>query len=64
MLQVYIDKINSHNWTNHKLKSSLILATYTNCGLIEFARSCGTELPIDIDNIINNLIESDRTNHQ
>ena len=59
MIQNYIDKINAHTWTNDKLKSALVLATYVNCGLIEFSKSLGTELPIDIDNIINNLIAAD-----
>lgn len=59
MIQNYIDKINSHNWQDNKLKSALILATYVNYGLVEFSRSVGTELPIDIDNIINNLIAAD-----
>lgn len=59
MIQEYIDKINSHNWTNDKLKSALVLATYVNCGLVEFSRSVGAELPIDIEAIIDNLIEAD-----
>jgi hypothetical protein len=60
MIQNYIDMINAHNWTNEKLKSSLILATYTNYGLIEFSRSLGAELTIDIEGIINNLIAVDK----
>ncbi|MFM5890934.1 MAG: hypothetical protein ACKOQS_22015 [Dolichospermum sp.] len=59
MIQDYLNKINSHNWTNDKLKSSLILALYVNCGLIEFSRSRGTELSIDINAIIDNLIKAD-----
>ncbi|MFM6041731.1 MAG: hypothetical protein ACKPB9_04440 [Dolichospermum sp.] len=58
-LQDYLDKINSHNWTNDKLKSSLILAVYVNCGLMEFSRSMGTELSIDINAIIDDLIKVD-----
>ncbi|MFM6151803.1 MAG: hypothetical protein ACKPE3_02200 [Sphaerospermopsis kisseleviana] len=60
MIQDYLNKINSHNWSNDKLKSALILATYCNCGLIEFSRSAGTDLPLDIDNIINLLIAADK----
>ncbi|MFM6844660.1 MAG: hypothetical protein ACKPKQ_17235 [Dolichospermum sp.] len=56
-LQDYLDKINSHNWTNDKLKSSLILAVYVNCGLMEFSRFMGTELSIDINAIIDDLIK-------
>lgn len=59
MIQQYIDKINSHNWQDAKLKSALILAVYVNYGLIEFSRSVGSELPIDIDTIIDNLIAAD-----
>lgn len=62
MIQNYIDLINAHNWGNSKLKSALILAVYVNCGLIEFSKSLGSELPIDIENIINNLIGADSKN--
>ncbi|MFM6270857.1 MAG: hypothetical protein ACKPFA_30815 [Dolichospermum sp.] len=59
MIQDYLTKINCHNWTNDKLKSSLILAVYVNCGLMEFSRSMGTELSIDINAIIDDLIKVD-----
>ncbi|MFM6726127.1 MAG: hypothetical protein ACKPJF_17070 [Dolichospermum sp.] len=59
MIQDYLNKINFHNWTNDKLKSSLILAVYVNCGLMEFSRSMGTELSIDINAIIDDLIKVD-----
>jgi hypothetical protein len=59
MIQNYIDMINNHNWNDPKLKSSLILATYVNCGLLEFSKKLGSELPIDIEGIINNLISAD-----
>lgn len=59
MIQNYIDKIDNHNWNDSKLKSALILAVYCNYGLIEFSRSVGAELPIDIESIINNLISVD-----
>ncbi|MDM3861770.1 MAG: hypothetical protein PT118_18475 [Aphanizomenon gracile PMC644.10] len=62
MIQEYIDKINAHTWTNDKLKSALVLATYVNCGLIEFSRSVGQELPIDVELIIDNLINADKAN--
>lgn len=62
MIQNYIDMINNHNWGDPKLKSALILAVYVNCGLVEFAKSLGSELPIDIENIINNLIAVDSKN--
>jgi hypothetical protein len=63
MIQNYIDRINAHNWGDPKLKSALILAVYVNCGLVEFSRSLGSELPIDIENIINNLIAVDNKQH-
>ncbi|MFM6003720.1 MAG: hypothetical protein ACKPB7_10685 [Sphaerospermopsis kisseleviana] len=60
MIQQYIDRINAHLWADTKLKSALILAVYVNCGLIEFSRSAGTDLPLDIDNVINLLIAADK----
>ncbi len=63
MIQNYIDKIDNHNWNDSKLKSALTLAVYINCGLIEFAKSLGSELTIDIENIINNLIAVDNKQH-
>ena len=58
-LQDYLDKINSHVWENESLKSSLILATYINYGLIEYGQSAGISLDIDLESIINEVIKSD-----
>lgn len=58
-LQDYLDKINSHIWENESLKSSLILATYINYGLIEYAQSAGVNIHIDLESIINSVIRSD-----
>ncbi|MFM6151973.1 MAG: hypothetical protein ACKPE3_03080 [Sphaerospermopsis kisseleviana] len=60
MIQQYIDRINAHRWADTKLKSALILAVYCNCGLIEFSRSLKTDLPLDIDDIIDHLIAADK----
>ena len=58
-LQDYINKINSHIWENESLKSSLILATYVNYGLIEYGQSTGISIDIDLESIINAVIKSD-----
>ena len=59
-LQDYINKINSHIWENESLKSSLILATYINYGLLEYGENVGIVINIDLESIINSVIESDR----
>ncbi|MFM6910473.1 MAG: hypothetical protein ACKPKT_22995 [Dolichospermum sp.] len=59
MIQDYLNKINSHNWTNDKLKSSLILATYVNYALTEYGENVGIAINIDLKSIIDSVIESD-----
>ncbi|MFM6351278.1 MAG: hypothetical protein ACKPGJ_04850 [Dolichospermum sp.] len=59
MIQDYLNKINSHNWTNDKLKFSLILATYVNYALIEYGENVGIAINIDLKSIIDSVIESD-----
>ena len=58
--QDYLDKINSHNWENKLLKSSLILATYINYALIEYGEAVGIAINIDLKSIIDSVVESDR----
>ena len=59
-LQSYLDKINSHIWENELLKSSLILATYVNYALIEYGKTTGVSIDINLESIINSVMESDR----
>ncbi|MFM6325794.1 MAG: hypothetical protein ACKPHE_27570 [Microcystis panniformis] len=59
MIQDYLNKINSHNWTNDKLKFSLILATYVNYALTEYGENVGIAINIDLKSIIDSVIESD-----
>ncbi|MFM6548211.1 MAG: hypothetical protein ACKPHV_00095 [Microcystis panniformis] len=59
MIQDYLNKINSHNWTNDKLTFSLILATYVNYALIEYGENVGIAINIDLKSIIDSVIESD-----
>jgi hypothetical protein len=59
-LQDYLDKINSRIWENEALKSSLILATYINYGLLEYGENVGIAINIDLESIINAVMESDR----
>ncbi|MFM6200217.1 MAG: hypothetical protein ACKPE1_13935 [Dolichospermum sp.] len=58
-LQDYLNKINSHNWTNDKLKFSLILATYVNYALTEYGENVGIAINIDLKSIIDDLIKVD-----
>ncbi|MFM6221559.1 MAG: hypothetical protein ACKPDM_14600 [Dolichospermum sp.] len=58
-LQDYLNKINSHNWTNDKLKFSLILATYVNYALTEYGENVGIAINIDLKSIIDSVIGGD-----
>ena len=59
-LQEFLDKINSYIWENEQLKASLILATYVNFGLLEYAETTGINIDIDLESIINSVVASDR----